>query len=257
MALWSGNEACLWLSQQHMYLLKTETNCIGRIYSRQFCVYTCPKNWQSRWDSMQECLHDVVSVYGLQAYTLYLILSGSSLIWKNLNLATKEKEEARSLIIWDEAIGDGSTTYAFDLARAEKLDEAGVYAWMSAAYPYDIVSHIVTELNQMRCRLRRIDVLPALVSRLCGGAKTGILYICEPSLVHAIRLKSGIPLSYECISSLPQAGQKWLEGEDRSKTAVWLDEENGTWSYPPISDSMMKTMKQWDAAYPEAILLAY
>lgn len=256
MALWKGMQAYLWLSQRHIYVMKTETGWSGRICSCQLCTCSCPKGWQNHPEGIQSCLHEAVSIYGLQECTLYLLLSGPALLWKALKLAAKEKDEARSLAVWDEAIGDGSTAYVFDLERTREPAESGMYVWMSGAYPYDMVAAMIAALQEKACRVGRIDVLPALASRLCR-AETGILYICEPSLVHCIRLKAGLPISYACASALPDEGRRWQELHDSSGRAIWLDEANGTWSAPPVSAAAAEKMKQWEAAYPEAILMAY
>ena len=147
MSIVQGYRAYIWLSQRHIYVLKTETSWYGGVRSRQLCLYDCPGDWLAWPEKIKKCLRDIIAVYGLQDYTTYLLLSGPSLLWKELKLATKRKEEARSMVVWDEAIGDGSTAYAFDLARTAEPPEGGLYGWMSAAYPYDMVTDMIQTLR--------------------------------------------------------------------------------------------------------------
>ena len=151
MSIVQGYRAYIWLSQRHIYVLKTETSWYGGVRSRQLCLYDCPGDWLAWPEKIKKCLRDIIAVYGLQDYTTYLLLSGPSLLWKELKLATKRKEEARSMVVWDEAIGDGSTAYAFDLARTAEPPEGGLYGWMSAAYPYDMVTDMIQTLRSGNC----------------------------------------------------------------------------------------------------------
>lgn len=256
MSIVQGYRAYIWLSQRHIYVLKTETSWYGGVRSRQLCLYDCPGDWLAWPEKIKKCLRDIIAVYGLQDYTTYLLLSGPSLLWKALKLATKRKEEARSMVVWDEAIGDGSTAYAFDLARTAEPPEGGLYGWMSAAYPYDMVTDMIQTLRSGNCCVRRIDVLPAAAGRLCPSG-TGILYLCEPALIHVVQLKSGVPLSYACTSALPEEGRIWQEAQEQMHHGVWYDEEKGMWSIPPVSESVKRDMDRWELVYPAAVLAAY
>lgn len=256
MLIGQGRQAHVWLSQRHIYLLKTEKSWYGSILSRQLCTYDCPAGWQNSPEKIKKCLKDVISVYGLYEYTIYLLVSGPALLWKALKLATKRKEEARSMVVWDEAIGDGSAAYVFDIERTMEPPEGGLYGWMSAAYPYDMTTDIIQALKSGSCRVSQIDVLPAAVGRLCP-AGTGVLYLCEPTLIHVIRLQSGLPLSYACTSALPEEGRLWQEMQGRIYHALWRDEASGTWSLPPAAESVKRNMKQWELVYPAAVLAAY
>ena len=101
MSIVQGYRAYIWLSQRHIYVLKTETSWYGGVRSRQLCLYDCPGDWLAWPEKIKKCLRDIIAVYGLQDYTTYLLLSGPSLLWKELKLATKRKEEARSMVVWD------------------------------------------------------------------------------------------------------------------------------------------------------------
>lgn len=256
MSISQGHRARIWLSQRHIYVLKTETSWYGGVRSRQLCIYDCPADWLTWPEKIRKYLGDIISVYGLQDYTVYLLLSGPSLLWKELKLATKRKEEARSMVVWDEAIGDGSTAYAFDLARTAEPPEGALYSWMSAAYPYDMVTDIMQTLRSGNCCVKRIDVLPAAAGRLCPSG-TGTLYLCEPALIHVIRLKSGFPLSYACTSALPEDGLLWQEAQGQMCCGLWYDEACETWSLPPVSEPVKQDMDRWELVYPAAVLAAY
>lgn len=256
MSIVQGYRAYIWLSQRHIYVLKTETSWYGGVRSRQLCLYDCPGDWLAWPEKIKKCLRDIIAVYGLQDYTTYLLLSGPSLLWKELKLATKRKEEARSMVVWDEAIGDGSTAYAFDLARTAEPLEGALYSWMSAAYPYDMVTDMIQTLRSGNCCVKRIDVLPAAAGRLCPYG-TGTLYLCEPALIHVIRLKSGFPLSYACTSALPEDGLLWQEAQGQMCCGLWYDEACETWSLPPVSEPVKQDMDRWELVYPAAVLAAY
>lgn len=255
----SKKKAYLWLSENHIYTLKVKRTWYGSTIICQSCMHDCRRLWLDQEELLKKILGQVIDDYRLQEYTLSLLLSGKNLIWKSLALPTRKKKEALSMVIWEDAVGDGSQAYAVDVQMRQSVSGSDMPEWLLAAYPYDSILLMLDCLAKKQCTVQAIDVLPALAGRFCPGGK-GRLYIGEPSHVHVITLKDGIPLAYSQAKALPAGGAQWLEErnmKDIETIVLWHDEKKDIWTEPVVTPAVQDTMARWNLTYFSALLAAY
>ncbi len=247
--------ASIWLSQQTIYILKQQRTWYGRTWCCQADSYSCSKNWQESQDSMARTLRDVVETYGLQGYTLFLLVSGPQLIWKRLSLQGKNKKDVLQMAMWEELVGDGNTAYAMDVLPASAPGAGGLREWIVAAYPYGWITDMLDIWEQAACQVAGIDALPAAASR-CFAAQTGVLYLADRGQAHAITFSQGQALSYQCITAFPAEAAAWLATQETDTTtaAVWLLDDQ-VWTAAALAASAQRRGQRWELSYP-AVLLA-
>lgn len=252
-------KACIWLTRKNIYVLKTQRSWYGTVQSRQACMYTCQSEWMRGGSYTETLIHQLVKTYGLQSYRISVLVGDTALIWKKLAVPSKKKEEACQMAVWDEALGDGSRMYTFDLQMTGKEQPDGTYEWMLGAYPYDLIAAMLDAFETHDCLVERVDIVPAAAGRLCPQGE-GTLYLhAGTGEIHVIGLKQGVPLSYGMTSQLPQDAVQWLEAAALmpEETVLWLDEPTQCWLSAPIRASVKKQQTQWDIWGPAVLLTAF
>lgn len=251
-------KACIWLTQRTIYVLKIRRNWYGTIQLKQACLYTCRSEWMQGGSYTETMIHQLIETYGLQSYGITILVGGTALIWKKLAVPSKKREEACQMAVWDEALGDGSSLYAFDLQATGHAYPDGTYEWLLGAYPYDLVTAVLDAFESHACLVDCIDVVPAAAGRLCPQGD-GTLYLpAGKEEIHVIGLKQGVPLSYGIASQLPQDAWQWLEDAALpEETWLWRDETAQCWMPAPIHAAAKKQQAQWDIPCPAMLLAAF
>lgn len=250
--------ACIWLTPKNIYVLKTKRNWYGTVQLRQACLYSCRSEWLQGGSYTETMIHQLIETYGLQSYRITILVGGTALIWKKLAVPSKKREEACQMAVWDEALGDGSSLYAFDLQATGHTHPDGTHEWLLGAYPYDLVTAVLDAFESHACLVDCIDVVPAAAGRLCPQGD-GTLYLpAGKKEIHVIGLKQGVPLSYGIASQLPQDAWQWLEDEALpEETLLWRDEMTQCWMPAPIHAAAKKQQAQWDIPCPAVLLTAF
>lgn len=254
MSYWK--RATIWLTRHTVYIVKTQKKWYGPIQSRQAGIYDCRSSWMQGGAQTASLIHQLAEVYGLQSYNISVLVGDAALVWKPLRVPSKKRAEACQMAVWDEALGDGSRMYAFDLQTDGREQSDGTYEWLLGAYPYDLVMSMLDAFESHDCLVERIDVVPAAAGRLCpSGNGTLYLYVRHDE-IHEIGLKQGIPFAYRMASQLPADAVQWLqqEGLAPEDTLLWRDTPASCWMTAPVCKDAQKQQHQWDIPGP-AILL--
>ena len=247
-----------WQKACTIYVLKIRRNWYGTVQLKQACLYTCRSEWMQGGSYTETMIHQLIETYGLQSYGITILVGGTALLWKKLAVPSKKREEACQMAVWDEALGDGSSLYAFDLQATGHAYPDGTYEWLLGAYPYDLVTAVLDAFESHACLVDCIDVVPAAAGRLCPQGD-GTLYLpAGKEEIHVIGLKQGVPLSYGIASQLPQDAWQWLEDAALpEETWLWRDETAQCWMPAPIHASAKKQQAQWDIPCPAVLLTAF
>lgn len=250
--------ACIWLTQNTIYVLKTKRNWYGTVQLRQACRYSCRSEWLQGGSYTETMIHQLVETYGLQSYRITILVGGTALLWKKLAVPSKKREEACQMAVWDEALGDGSSMYAFDLQMTGQAHPDGTYEWLLGAYPYDLVTVVLDAFESHECVVERMDVVPAAAGRLCPQGEGTLYLTAGQEEIHVIGLKQGVPLSYGIASQLPQEAAAWLEDTALPKeTLLWRDETAQCWMPAPMQAWAKKQQERWDIPCPAVLLTAF
>ncbi len=253
--------AYIWMSRKRIYVLKVHRNWYGACIHCQGSTLECRDGWQEHQESLKKQIRRATDVYGLEEYELHLLVSGTNLICKTVNIPAKNKKEARSMVVWEELIGDGSRLYSFDvhMRKHDGSERESMPEWLVAAYPHDLISDILNGFQQQGCFISEIDALPALAGRFVPDGK-GILYIYESSQVHVIMLHKGEPLAYTCAEKWPQEEMRQLHhfdvGDQQDEIMLWHDEINDVWKNKDFS-SKGQNAQRWDLNGVLALLTAF
>lgn len=249
--------AYIWICDTRAYVLKTKKNIVGRADYYQSCTYVYEKK---EWSYPIELIIDrIISVYGLKGYDVSVLLGGEFLLWKRLSLPSKKKKEAYQMVEWDEMIHDGTREYAFDIQLTGKEEVNRTYEWMLGAYPYDLVTQLMDAFEKHECRVETIDVVPALMSRICDLHGEGMVYVCTEGAIHAMFFQDNVPLSYTVTTALPREVLDWLAANEVEATdqLLWLDEKTKVCTSLPLREGVKQKIDTWQLAYPAAILAGF
>lgn len=230
----------LWLAEQHIYVLKYETNWRGRWQYAQGGTYR-----RLRHLSLPETIEDVWQMYGLQNYTPSLVVSGRDVLWQPLSLVAASRDKARDLLTWEGESQRRFQDYAFDV-QCQAQD--GHTQWYVGAYRKEMRDAVQKGIDSMGIPLTTIDVLPALVSRWCQ-AVTGCVYVPDGDVYYQIQLRQGIPWSYGLTDAIPCD----VAGTDE---ALLFQDETRQWSTCTGTDTVRAKMERWQLTLPEGLLVA-
>lgn len=214
--MWWQQQACLWLDGPFIRLLKTKRTWYGRVAFRQGHREHEPRwppDWMGQAGAVQDYMPKLLCRYGLAGWSLRVLLSGQSVLWKQIPLGTPDRQEAEALIAGAGLVSEEGRAYDFE-AACPVPTESGLYDWTVGAYPSDCVTAICRACTDAGVVLQSLDLLPAFLGRL-WPAGTGTLVFQENAgaCQHRIRLHDGLPLAYDIQPAAPPeeaAPFRWL-----------------------------------------------
>lgn len=226
----------LWPAADAVYILAMYLNRCGTVKGYEGFTVSCPTRWLQDAQRTEAVMQKLRATYAWKNCHISLVVGGEDLIWKQVSLPVKQKEQAGQLSCWELDTKEENIGYTYDVMRISEADTAGMYTWILGAYPENRIYSLCDLLQQQNNKVDAVDALPCCLARQAGG-HTGTVYLHEGHTLHAAYIRGGVPLTYGTMRELPAGGSSLLQERGQSEQddfILWFDEETQVWQTNPL-----------------------